>query len=738
MKAYSQNSWGDSKAKVSLVGIDQTNRKFNVQPDATLYNFSIIEKNRIEKFGHLTANSDRAQTEALSQLFGFETFSEFVEKFPDSLTDHLPDISELDSSIEELEQKIQHTKEQESALNSELEEIGNTRIEISDYINADPKSKVEDLLRTRSKSLQSERDRTAAQKTINVKASLPKIYTTLSDNFFEKLELEKLLQTKKQALNARALYEAALKVRAESEEHCPLCETDIKLTAKNPYLHANEQIQNLENLAELERQYEQMQIKERSAIEEIKSDCGSLLHAADRIGFEVGTLFSRIENALNDFSKNSSEEALKEIKQQIESSEYQQFEVALKDFNNICRDSEKIIESLEEEISEVESQRDKFIRLTGREAKVREEIGEKRIVQISLVRDLALKQQEKFQLEESIESIRQKLNSYATFIKKLKRFKEELPVSIAKSISEKALQYWNYILPPWQDFEFLDELILPNSPGGKIEIRFRSNPEIVHDAILTLNEGKIKALGLCLILAKNSIDLSPLLILDDPVNALDVEHQGGVRKLLFDHPDFVSKQIILTSHSAEFLKNIQQYSEATDVRKAKCLHLERISHREVILHEEQGVHHYLSKAEDLFSKGQLRESLSVCRRAAEAICQKIFNNLGENRINTLMVVQVSNIKQPPQFATIVDGLIQILKERTKDSVYNDLILLLENLRKLRSTLEWDYLNKGTHEEERAIDFDKDLVYTIIERLGKIQNENDRIKRLQKLQIAAGE
>ena len=97
----------------------------------------------------------------------------------------------------------------------------------------------------------------------------------------------------------------------------------------------------------------------------------------------------------------------------------------------------------------------------------------------------------------------------------------------------------------------------PPADNTKILISFKSHPDDLHDALRILSEGHIRCLGLAILMAKNIKQQCPILIFDDAVNAIDHDHRTGLRDTLFDNPLIASKQIILTCHGEEFIKDIE-------------------------------------------------------------------------------------------------------------------------------------------------------------------------------------
>ena len=109
------------------------------------------------------------------------------------------------------------------------------------------------------------------------------------------------------------------------------------------------------------------------------------------------------------------------------------------------------------------------------------------------------------------------------------------------------------------DQDKLASLYLPVTGEQKIEISFRGNPQVRLDALRVLSEGHIRCLGLAILLAKGKSIESPLIIFDDAINAIDHDHRSGIRETIFDSDQFDQIQLIVTRHSNEFIKDIQQH-----------------------------------------------------------------------------------------------------------------------------------------------------------------------------------
>jgi wobble nucleotide-excising tRNase len=115
--------------------------------------------------------------------------------------------------------------------------------------------------------------------------------------------------------------------------------------------------------------------------------------------------------------------------------------------------------------------------------------------------------------------------------------------------------------------EQLAEIRLPLQQNQRIEISFKDSPTAFFDALHVLSEGHIRCIGLAILAAKNIKENCPLVIFDDPVNAIDDDHRESIRRAFFEDAFFTDKQIIFACHGEEFFKDIQNLLPAKKAQK---------------------------------------------------------------------------------------------------------------------------------------------------------------------------
>jgi wobble nucleotide-excising tRNase len=129
-------------------------------------------------------------------------------------------------------------------------------------------------------------------------------------------------------------------------------------------------------------------------------------------------------------------------------------------------------------------------------------------------------------------------------------------------LNDAAMNLYNEFNRNDLDPDKLAALHLPLTGEQKIEIAFRGNPGVRVDALRILSEGHIRCLGLAILLAKGQSIQSPLIVFDDAINAIDHDHRSGIRETIFESDHFADTQLIVTCHSNEFIKDIQQHLPA--------------------------------------------------------------------------------------------------------------------------------------------------------------------------------
>jgi wobble nucleotide-excising tRNase len=302
----------------------------------------------------------------------------------------------------------------------------------------------------------------------------------------------------------------------------------------------------------------------------------------------------------------------------------------------------------------------------------------------------------------------------------------ELPVKLISNLNELTKDFYNEINKHDADFELLERIELPTRPEERIIAYFKDKPNQAVDALQVLSEGHIRCLGLSILLSKIVKDNINIIIFDDVVNAIDDDHRGGIRELLFNSELLKNKQIILTSHAEEFIKDLENQVD----KKMYSKLINRITflppENRIIRTDNVTTSNYLTNAKYFLDRSQKRECLRYCRTALENINSSLWKRLSRT-YNAVISVQMRQPKGMPDTMSAALGLEKFMKDLRKkegNSKFDHIIEKYNFLTGLHTTNNtvWNYLNKGTHEEEGLDEFDSLLVKKIYENLEALDSE----------------
>ena len=108
ISSYIKNSITKKSDKPVLTGVTVSGNGVAVQADPKSYEFCFIEKNRIDGFARVAANTPQAQQARLAALFGLEEFNAFATQFNDHsvLGKHLDCVGKKATDLADREKQI--------------------------------------------------------------------------------------------------------------------------------------------------------------------------------------------------------------------------------------------------------------------------------------------------------------------------------------------------------------------------------------------------------------------------------------------------------------------------------------------------------------------------------------------------------------------------------------------------------------------------------------------------------
>ncbi|MFS8484150.1 ATP-binding protein, partial [Xanthomonas campestris pv. raphani] len=254
--------------------------------------------------------------------------------------------------------------------------------------------------------------------------------------------------------------------------------------------------------------------------------------------------------------------------------------------------------------------------------------------------------------------------------------------------------------------------------GGGTSLAFAREPDRFHNALAILSEGHLRCLGLSILLAQNIKLKLPAVLLDDAVNAIDHEHREGIRVTLFGNSALKEKQLIITCHSPEFIKDI--FNSHT---KGAPLY---------VLRHHQGDHHpvvsggktrnYIERAESHIDDFDSRAALSCSRQALESLVTRVWKELADVAPSLAeLSLKTRRPGAPTDLSNIVQSLLSALNKGISSGTLGGVwitrrIHLNAIVNAKANSLAWMSLNKGTHEEADREDFEEPTLRRIVEAL----------------------
>jgi energy-coupling factor transporter ATP-binding protein EcfA2 len=253
----------------------------------------------------------------------------------------------------------------------------------------------------------------------------------------------------------------------------------------------------------------------------------------------------------------------------------------------------------------------------------------------------------------------------------------------------------------------------------RIQVAFQASPERRHDALQVLSEGHIRCLGLAVVLAKAIAIGAPLIVFDDAINAIDTEHRQGIRETIFDAQRFADTQLIVTCHSQEFIKDIQNHMLPAQRNDLQVYGIR--PHRgdyHPVIHADPQIRSYLVEARAAINGMNDRGALAASRQALEMLSGRVWKWLISHDHGNLSI----SMRRPgaePELRNLCDQLLS--KARAVGFAHQDkaeVIACLQTLLAANAHV-WTYLNKGTHEEEDREDFEPGIVELVVGTLERL-------------------
>ncbi|MCX6799739.1 MAG: AAA family ATPase [Candidatus Falkowbacteria bacterium] len=262
-KDYLKNAHVDRFAAPIITFENKQGDEIQLEANETAYRFCFVEKNRIDSFSRIAAQTPAKQTELISTLFGMETFVEFVRNFTSEINPKYIDLSGKKAAL--LDQKRQGLIGAHQLIktnNLELPIIDTDEQNLTNQYRAGLtfNEMVYELNGDEQRpgviqNLELELQQPIATKSNLTSVALKDLRSSINPNITELTENRQKLTDDSQLVSFKRLYDAVSKLQLSSTDKCPACLTPLNQVVVDPYSHANKELQKLEYLAELQKIY---------------------------------------------------------------------------------------------------------------------------------------------------------------------------------------------------------------------------------------------------------------------------------------------------------------------------------------------------------------------------------------------------------------------------------------------------------------------------------------------------
>lgn len=718
----------------TLTATDAEGGEVQVAADEDAFRFFFVEKNRIDNFSRIAATPPGRKTDLIATLFGMDQFNDFASHFNESMDAVLTLTTETQTQLAGRRQAL---RTDELTRDGEAEQLRALDAAAAAYAAGVAENLTFDTLRLLVLGNQDTPSRLQELDT-KLRALTPAV-TNISRGIVAELfananvgaanlaTSQRGLDEKRSQVSFRQLFAAVQTLRVEHKDRCPACLTPIAEVASNPFERADAGLRELGELARLEEDHDRLW---RAAGEASRALRAGLRNLEDFLVSEgqadtlVGVYLSALAHNSDApdwwravYSPDTDVTGVTPSLEQI-----------LVVADQAAARDERTREALrlrDKDIAEQTRLYDARIWMAQHEgrrrqvvenaARARDRITQWEEANIDLMRRAG---------EEEQANVRDRpiKDAYDSFYSLLGRFREELPGMLMADLNASTMELYNEFNHEDREEDKLADLRLPLTANGVIIITFRGNPQRWVNALAVLSEGHIRCLGLAILLAKAEAVGAPLIIFDDAINAIDHDHRSGIRAAIFESERFSQTQIIVTCHSPEFVKDVENHLPR-DLRN-DC-------HQYVLLHHRgdyqprvkpPGTQNYLARArEAIDERYNARDALSFARKSLEMLTHKAWKWLESHRVGNISV-QIEGPGKEPQLR----GLCTALRKKLNDAstfAHDSKAPLLKSLDMIlgisEDNLVWLLLNKGAHEEPNRDDFDMAHVQTVLAVLSEV-------------------
>lgn len=720
---YLKNAYVNSFSAPKVIGLNDQGDEFPIAANEELYRFCFVEKNRIDSFSRIAAQTPAKQTELISTLFGLESFNEFVHKFTTEIDSRYIDLfGEKSIQLAQKSKAIEGSKQQIELFSAELKRLDEEDLlltnqyregcnyrEMVSELNGDDKTL--GLVQRLESEIQKPLE---AKSYLTVEALEDKgreIHEGITELNVKRQELENVSHK----VSFKNLYDAIVQVQPNNLDNCPACKTPLNKVAVNPFDHAGEELQKLQYLAEQQQEIKQLEKQVNQdffALTQIIIVCCNRFAPNELSQYQVSTNTQENIDWWDSLQQPMQDNSAKWQHLQAHVNQLEETDKAIDQATKIKAGKQAELNRLREFVRNIT-----ILQTRRQTAQQAHTDSQRKITDFDTenAKLIAEAEAEKATIERNLSIA----SAYRSLVDKLRAYKDKLPGQLVADLGDLVVTLYNEFNRNDSQSELLATVKLPLVQNQRLEISFQTNPLQFFDPLHMLSEGHIRCIGLAILLAKNLKENCPFLIFDDPVNAIDDDHRESIRRTLFEDRYFAEKQIILTCHGEEFFKDIQNLLPAELAAQSKYIaFLPRLDGTHIRVDFNCAPRNYITAARGHFDRNEIRDALSKSRQALESLTRGKFwryvNKYGDGNLS----LKLRSATAPFELRNLSEQLkMKVGKEDFSDPNKNLVFDPINTLLGVSGdSREWRYLNKSSHEESDRADFDRNTVSAMISAL----------------------
>ena len=487
--------------------------KDNVDEFENYYNKVFIERNRIEEF---VTSKGKAQINRYEELIGLNEINEFINDKWKTWNAESNNVLYNENNNKQIElEKLKNDPEiknkdfllkAEDFTDEEMNIIKNCNDRLASKFNSFSKKDYSQI---------KENDYDDIINEIEILQDEKNYYEKLisaSNHCRKIIHLNKIIDEISEKLNTNQkhlleMYKAALEIINEEDEKCPLCKSEyygeeLISEIKERKNLINKKDNEFERLEKVLKEKEAEKMSYKANLEKLLNEFDFELENAQINFNEIEFILERISEKLNEHDNlDFSSELLEKIIEKIKSkkNKYKSLRESLK------TDREKLIKKVEEE---------KLI--NDRKNRVKED--------------------------------------FKNFHNKLEEFRKEYLFNQLKELSDDIKGYYNKFV---EDNHFLNLKLKKSNNKIQYLTDLDKSDELKEvDPLSILSEGQLRCFGLSILFAINKRINSDFIILDDIVNAIDIEHRYNILNFIINDISSNERQYIITTHDKLFREKL--------------------------------------------------------------------------------------------------------------------------------------------------------------------------------------